>query len=114
MSKVIKLQTDTSLLFIGLGIGFGTALIGGLVDYLLSKRRNNPQKTSYLPGCMFYFAGGLGLLGIISIIVSLIISGSIGPAIVLGAGVLGGFYSGFALAIIFYLVVKRFWPNTDG
>ena len=110
MPRVIKLQ-DTSILFIGLGIGFATALIGGLIDYLISKSKNNSQKTNHLPGCMLYVAGVLGFLGIISIIVSFIMSGSIGPALVLGAGVLGGFYSGFALLIMGYLLVKRFWPD---
>lgn len=109
--KVVKLQTDTSLLFFGLGIGFSIAIIGGLVDYLLSRRENNLQKTNYLPGCMLYIAGVLGLLGIISIITSLILSGGIGPAIMLGAGVLGGFYSGFALLIVLYLAINRLWPH---
>jgi purine-cytosine permease-like protein len=108
--KVIKLQ-HTSILIIGLGIGFAIALIGGLIDYLLSKRKYNSQQTNHLPGCMLYVAGFLGFLGIISIIVSFIMSGSIGPALVLGAGVLGGFYSGFALLIMGYLLVKRFWPD---
>ena len=111
MPKVNNLQLNSSLLSIGFGIGIGIAAIGGLVDYLLSARKNNPQKTNRLPGCMLFVAGVLGLLGIISIIVSLIFSGGIAPALALGAGVLGGFYSGFALLIIGYLVIKRFWPN---
>lgn len=112
--KVINLQLDTSLLFIGFGIGIAIAIIGGIIDYLLSNRERNPQKTNRLPGCMLYVAGILGFLGVISIIVSLIMSRSIGPAVVLGAGVLGGFYSGFSLMIIGYLVVKRFWPHVGG
>jgi purine-cytosine permease-like protein len=108
MPKVVNLQTDTSLLFIGLAIGASIAIIGGSVDYLISRRRAAYQNTNRLPGCLIYTAGMLGLIGIIAIILSLIISRSIGPAIILGAGVLGGFYAGFTLLMIGYLVFKRF------
>ncbi|MFL7837975.1 MAG: hypothetical protein ACK2T4_02135 [Candidatus Promineifilaceae bacterium] len=105
------MQTNSSLLFIGLAIGFGIAGIGGLVDYLLSRRRNNQENANNLPGCMLYFGGILGFLGVIAMIISLVTSHSLSPALLLGAGVLGGFYSGFALLIIGYLLVKRFGPN---
>jgi protein-S-isoprenylcysteine O-methyltransferase Ste14 len=109
--KVIKLLADSPLFLIGLGIGFAIALIGGVIDYLLSLRKGNTQNKSHLPGCMLYVAGALSLLGIIALIVSLVLSGSISPAIILGAGVLSGFYAGFALLLIGYLVVQRFWPT---
>ena len=109
MPRVVNLQTDnTSLLFIGLAAGATIALIGGSVDYLISRRRAVYQNSNRLPGCMLYTAGLLGLMGIIAIILSLIISRSIGPAIILGAGVLGGVYAGFTLLMIGYLVFKRF------
>jgi hypothetical protein len=111
MPKVINLHTDTSLLFTGLLIGTSIALIGGSIDYLISRRRNKLHKTNHLPGCMLYVAGMLGFLGIIAIVLSLIISRSLSPALILGAGVLGGFYAGFTVLMIGYLVIKRFWPD---
>jgi purine-cytosine permease-like protein len=105
------LQTDSSLFLIGVGIGIAIAIIGGLVDYWLGKRNRNPDDSRNLPGCMLYLAGILGLAGVIAIVVSLIFTGGIGPAIVLGAGILGGFYAGFAILIFLYLLVQRFWPN---
>lgn len=106
--------TNISLPYIGFGIGISIAVIGGAIDYLLSKRRTNSLRTNNLPGCMLYIAGALGLTGLMAVIVSIIMIGRIGPAIVLGAGVLSGFYVGFALLMILYLVAQRFWPSTDG
>jgi hypothetical protein len=111
--EVSKLQIDTRLLFIGMAIGFGIALVGAAVDYWLSRTRRNPRQSHHLPGCMMYVAGALGLAGLLAIIISFILIGSMIPAIVLGAGVLTGFYSGFALLMLIYLVATRIWSNTN-
>jgi hypothetical protein len=105
------LQTDSSLFFIGIAIGLGIAVVGGLIDYWLGRRDQTVGHERLVPGCMVYLAGLLGLVGIIALLVSLLVSGSLGPAFVLGAGVLGGFYAGFALLLLLYLLVKRFGPD---
>ena len=107
------MQTDTRLFFIGIGIGIAIALIGGAVDYWLSRTHRNPRRTNHLPGCIMYVAGVLGFAGLLAIIISLILIGSVIPAIVLGAGVLLGFYSGFALLLLLYLVARRIWSDAD-
>ena len=106
--------TNISLPYIGFGIGISIAVIGGAVEYLLSKRKTNSLQANNLPGCMLFVAGALGLTGLIAVVVSIIMIGRIGPALILGAGVLSGFYIGFALLMILYLVAKRFLPSTDG
>lgn len=108
------MQTNTPLLFIGIGIGFSLAVIGGSIDYWLARRNQYEQRERLLPGCMLYLAGALGAAGLIAIVVSLVFSRSIGPALVLGAGVLAGFYAGFALLMFLYLFVKRYWPSARG
>jgi len=111
--EVFRLQTDGRLFFIGIGIGIAIALIGGAVDYWLSRTQRNPRRSNHLPGCIMYVAGALGLVGLLAIIISLILIGSVLPAIILGAGVLLGFYSGFALLLLLYPVARQFWSDTD-
>ena len=78
-----------------------------MIDYWLGRRNKNSQQMSRLPGCMMYVAGGLGLVGLFAILISIIIVGTIVPAIILGAGVLGGFYTGFALLMLAYLAARN-------
>ncbi len=105
------MQTVTPLLITGLIIGLVIAIIGGAIDYLLGNRVSNPRQTRQLPGCMLYIAGALGFVGLIALFISFILEGSIGPAIILGAGILGGFYAGFAVLMFLYLLVNHYWPG---
>ncbi len=108
------MQTDTSLFLTGLAVGLGIAVVGAIFEYWLSRSGNNARQTGQLPGCMLYIAGILGLAGFIALIVSFLLRGNILPAITLGAGVLIGFYIGFGVLMILYLVVQRIWPGVDG
>lgn len=108
------MQTVISLLLVGFGIGISIAVIGGAVDYWLSGRKNNPHQSKPFPGCLLFIAGAFGLIGLVALIISFILEGSIGPAIILGAGVLGGFYAGFTLLMLLYLFTERFWSRPGG
>jgi hypothetical protein len=104
-------QPDSWLFFAGFAIGLGIAILGGFVDYWLSRRNSNQQQERQVPGCMLYVAGILGLAGAIALIISLIAYGGIGPAVILGAGVLGGFYTGFSLLLMTYFLIFKYWSR---
>lgn len=99
------------IFILGLQIGVAVAAIGALADYLLARRRTQAQTVRQLPGCLVYIAGALALAGVLAVFASFIFSGTIGPALWLGAGVLGGFYAGFAVLFFSYFLFKRFWPD---
>ncbi|MFO7663579.1 MAG: hypothetical protein R6X18_13435 [Chloroflexota bacterium] len=86
------------LFILGLILGVGVAAIGGLVEYFLHLRRNREPRFG-VPGCLVYTVGGLVLAGLAAIVTSFIVSGSIVPALIMGAGVLIGFYGGFILLV---------------
>lgn len=110
-AEEVQLSGDTTLFRLGLQAGLALSLIGAVIEYLLARRRTQSGFSRQLPGCLLYMAGGLALLGAIALLVSFILNGSIGPALFLGAGVLGGFYLGFALLFLGYLLLKSFWPG---
>ena len=56
-----------------------------------------------MPGCLVYTVGGLIVAGVVAIIVSIITTGGPGPALLMGAGVLTGFYAGFILMVLIWL-----------
>lgn len=107
----MTINVDSSLLTLGLGIGLVLAAVGGLIEFLLATRAAAPNQPRELPGCMLYMAGALALAGILAVLGSFLLNRSIGPALVLGAGILGGFYAGFAILFLFYLAITRFWPD---
>jgi hypothetical protein len=47
------------------------------------------------------------LAGIIATGASILFNGGIQPALIVGAGVLGGFYLGFALLFVLWFLVER-------
>lgn len=94
-------------LFIG-GFGFGlvVAIAGAVVEYWLHLRRGAPPPR-HLPGCLLYVMGGLTLAGLVAILASLLFTGSVTTALVLGAGVLIGFYGAFMALFAFWVWVER-------
>ncbi len=96
-------SSNLTLFLIGLAIGAATAALGGVVEFGLHLRRRREPKFG-VPGCLVYTIGGLILAGIVALIVSLIATGSLGPALVMGGGVLVGFYSGFILLVLLWFV----------
>ena len=96
-------SSNLTLFLIGLAIGAATAALGGAVDFFLHLRRRREPKFG-VPGCLVYTIGGLILAGIVALIVSLVVTGSLSPALVMGGGVLVGFYSGFILLVLLWFV----------
>ena len=94
------------MLLIGLAVGAAVALLGGVVDFALHLRRQR-ESSFGVPGCLVYAIGGLVLAGIIALIISLITTGSLVPALVMGGGVLLGFYGGFILLVALWFVRDR-------
>jgi hypothetical protein len=109
--SAVSMNADSSLLTLGLGIGLVLAALGGLIEFLLATRNAAPNQRRELPGCMLYMAGILALAGIIAVLGSFLLNRSVGPALLLGAGILGGFYAGFAILFLSYLAVTHFWPG---
>lgn len=104
--------SNLTLYLIGLAIGVGVALAGGLVEYLLHLRRDREPRFG-MPGCIVYVIGGLILGGIAAVIVSLIYTGSIGPALIMGVGVMTGFYGGFSLLVGLWFLIESLRPAED-
>lgn len=104
--------SDLTLYLIGLIIGAGIALAGGLAEYLLHLRRDGEPRFG-MPGCIVYVIGGLILGGIAAVIVSLMFTGSIGPALIMGVGVMTGFYGGFSLLVGLWFLIESLRPAGD-
>lgn len=92
------------LLIGGLLFGFLSSTIAGFVDYKILSKRQPVDSESSLGGPMLILVGILNsILGIISIIVSWVITGSVWDALFLGASVLIGFVLGFLLLATLFI-----------
>lgn len=99
-------ELNTTLFVIGAGVGLVVAVAGAVVEYWLNLRHAvDGQRT--LPGCMLYVSGGLALAGVVALVASLLLTGGIRAALVMGAGVLGGFYAGFAVLLLAWVLIER-------
>jgi hypothetical protein len=105
--------SNTSLFLIGLAIGVLVAILGGSIEYGLHLRRDKPAYAR-MPGCLLYTIGGLILAGIAAIITSLVLTGGVWPALIMGAGVLSGFYGSFILLVILWLLLDTRRKPDDG
>lgn len=94
-------SSNLSLFLIGLAIGATVALLGGVVDFTLHLRRKR-EPVFGVPGCLVYTVGGLILAGIAALILSLVTTGSLVPGLIMGGGVLLGFYGGFILLVLLW------------
>ncbi|MEJ2748610.1 MAG: hypothetical protein P8183_12005, partial [Anaerolineae bacterium] len=70
------MSQETLYLLIGALIGLSSSSIGALIDYLLTKRRNN-QKESILPGCVLLVSGMLGVIGLCFTITTFFLTGGL-------------------------------------
>lgn len=95
-----------SLFVIGAGIGFSIAFIGGLIEYWITLR-SGANRARHQPSCLLFTVGGLAIAGIVAMIASAVINGGIGEALIMGAGVLAGFYAGFIIAFGLWFILER-------
>jgi hypothetical protein len=98
----MELDHHASLLVRGAVFGLLAALAGGLADYRLRLRRAEPAQRG--PALLLIVGGLLMLCGLIALVTSLITTGGVRPAVVLGVGVGIGFNLGFVLLVLFYFV----------
>ncbi len=89
--------------FIGGSIGFTSAIITAIIQYLINRKREVESPTR--PGCIFIITGALGCLGLIMLTTSWFLTGSVNPAIPPGIGVILGFFLGFGLMIFARLLL---------
>jgi hypothetical protein len=87
-----------TLVLAGAITGLVVAAVGAAVDYRLHLRPAAPSRPR-MPACLLYVATGLGLAGIVAMIASFRLTGGIRSALLMGAGVLAGFYIGFFLLL---------------
>ena len=85
---------------LGGGFGLFCAIVGALVDFLLMRRRGDNDTENPLPSCMLLMIGALGMMGLLALGVSFLITGTIWSAIIVGAGVLLGFLIGFIVLFL--------------
>ncbi len=104
--------SNTSLFVIGLLVGVVVALAGGAVEYLMHLRHNRSPFTG-LPSCLLFTIGGLVLAGIAAIITSLVLTGGAWPALILGFGVMTGFYGAFMLLVGLWLFMDSRGATAD-
>ncbi len=91
--------------WMGFMVGVTSAVIGSIVEWRLLRRQT--KDVERVPGCMMLMAGGLGFVGALSILIGLIVR-SLPLVLLLGLGVITGFWLGFILmAIIWYLFVRQ-------
>lgn len=97
--------SNLTLFLIGVAIGVAVAIAGGLVEYVLHLRRNREPRFG-VPGCLVYMIGGLIVAGGLACIASFLITGGIGAALIMGLGVMAGFYGGFILLVSLWLLLE--------
>lgn len=95
------LSENLNLLLIGAGIGLVCAVLGALVDLIVSRRRITEE--NHLPGCMLLMTGALGFVGVVMLGVSFLFYQTFLPAFWVGLGVMAGFFLGFT--VLFFAAV---------
>jgi hypothetical protein len=108
----MHLSQETLYLLIGALIGLSSSSIGALIDYLLTKKRNN-QKESILPGCVLLVSGMLGLIGLCFTVTTFFLTGGLKLALLSGLGVLGGFTIAFMLLSLGWLLFADHAPSKE-
>lgn len=92
-------------LIVGCTFGFLSAIAGGIVDARLLSKHHQADGETGVGGPMLLLAGMINsLVGVISIVISLLVTGSLRLAFFLGLSVLIGFVTGFLLLAGLFIV----------
>jgi hypothetical protein len=91
-----------TLFLSGAILGLVVAAVGAALEYRLHLSPARPRRNPG-PGCLVYTIWGLVLAGIVSVLTSLLLTGGIRVALIIGTGVLAGFYAGFILLLGLWL-----------
>lgn len=93
---------------VGLALGFVSAIIGAVVEYLIVRQRGEQaQQAERLPGCMLLVSGGLGGVGMLAIAFSLLATGEVVRMLITGMGVTIGFFAGFLVMMLAWFLWER-------
>lgn len=85
--------------------------MGAGIDLFYSRRNRRNSSTS---GFLLLIAGSFNtILGAASILVSILLTGSIRTALILGLGVLTGFVLGFLIIALISIIATRVDPTID-
>ena len=94
------------LLLLGVAIGFLGSIAGGLVDFRTARKRDGRGRGFGLPTLLV--AGAINtVVGLVVIVFSLLFTGTLWPALVVGFGVLVGFCLGFLLTAAAWILVFK-------
>lgn len=101
---------STPYLF-GFLIGTLGSILGAGIDLFYSRRNRRNASTS---GFLLLIAGGLNtILGAASILLSILLTGSIRIALIIGLGVLTGFVLGFLIIALISILATKVNPTID-
>lgn len=96
----MELNNQTMVLG-GTLFGLLVAAAGGWIDYRVRLRK--PDLAPRVPALLMPVGALLGFLGLIAVALSLVFTGGIKPAVVIGIGVGIGFNIGFGVLFVLYL-----------
>ena len=94
----MNIEWSMTPVLMGIGFGFAASVIGAVLQYWFSVRKGIKSRNR-LPGLILIVSGLLGLTGLLAIIISLFF-GWTTQAILIGAGVLIGFFAGFLIMVL--------------
>ncbi len=87
----------------GAAIGMVVAVLGAVFEYRLYLRRADAPQRPHT-SLLHLIGGVLCFLGLVAVVVSLLLTSSIAPAVVMGIGVGIGFYGGFVVLLLVWLL----------
>lgn len=90
----------------GLAMGLALAVAGACMDYFLYLR-DDRARSGRKPALLIWMALLLAVMGAVAILSSLAVAGRVSPALVMGLGVLSGFYGGFIVLLLLWLARTR-------
>lgn len=97
---------NLDLVLAGAAFGLLVSIVGAVLEYRIFLRKSDTPTRPHT-SLLHLFGGVLCFLGLVAVVVSLVWTDSIAPALVMGIGVGIGFYAGFILLLMGWLVRSR-------